>query len=209
MYPTIETYSTINIESVIDVESTVDIDHELYNIRDNSAYSTPINIRYVCEGDLSRLVAMEKRIFPDYPFSLEFFRRYVYSDQKSIFVAEAGNPPVICGYVACRHKENEIGANIDSLAVSPIVRGKRIGHRLLGHCLRFLYDQGRNVSLHVAKNNLVAISLYKSFGFEIMGEEANYYERADKGGDAFVMHLYHCVDVVTSCNYFVNRKYLA
>ncbi|MBO4594509.1 MAG: ribosomal protein S18-alanine N-acetyltransferase [Clostridia bacterium] len=75
-------------------------------------------------------------------------------------------------------------ADIEDLFVSPSLRGKGIAKELLTAAIKDVREQGRTiVFLEVRTDNIPAINLYTSFGFEKISVRKKYY--AD--GDAFVL----------------------
>ena len=78
--------------------------------------------------------------------------------------------------------------HIATIAVSPDVRGKRIGQRLLTHTLIDAFHSGaQKAFLEVRRGNVAAIELYKKFGFIEVGIRKKYYQ--DNGEDAILMNL--------------------
>lgn len=64
------------------------------------------------------------------------------------------------------------GAKINAIAVLPDKRGRGVGTELLTRAVETLKQNPkiRNIFLDVAKDNKVAIALYKKLGFEKVGE---------------------------------------
>lgn len=79
-------------------------------------------------------------------------------------------------------------AHIGTVAVHPEWRRKGIARRLMEHALREADVQGMVLAhLEVRRGNLPALELYRSFGFEQVGERPHYYE--DNGEDALLLTL--------------------
>jgi len=77
------------------------------------------------------------------------------------------------------------------IAVRPDQRGKGLGGILLDYAIETCAGSGaRDLFLEVRAENTVAIYLYKSRGFEVVGKRPGYY-RSDNGElhDALTMHL--------------------
>jgi ribosomal-protein-alanine N-acetyltransferase len=91
------------------------------------------------------------------------------------------------GFVLVRAAADE--AEILTIAVSPSVQGKGHGRRLMEEIRRRLYaDRVRALFLEVDRDNLPAVRLYRSLGFETVGERKGYYHKPDgTTGSALVM----------------------
>jgi [ribosomal protein S18]-alanine N-acetyltransferase len=77
-------------------------------------------------------------------------------------------------------------AHIIMLAIHPQFQGQGLGQALLLALLKSAHDrQLERSTLEVRDSNLVAVSLYKKFGFKEAGRRKRYYE--DTGEDALVM----------------------
>ena len=62
------------------------------------------------------------------------------------------------------------------IAVDPAARNRGIGHQLLSSALATAASRGAvHALLEVNAQNLAAIALYKSFGFQIEGRRRDYY----------------------------------
>lgn len=67
-------------------------------------------------------------------------------------------------------------AEILTISVAPSMRGHGLSTTLLGHHLSRLAQTGiSEVFLEVAESNVPALKLYRSHGFEKVGERAGYY----------------------------------
>lgn len=69
-------------------------------------------------------------------------------------------------------------AEIRTLGVDPRRRRRGIGARLLDALLAIADDRGGAVFLEVRTDNLAAVSLYASRGFQVIGLRPNYYRRS-------------------------------
>ena len=143
-------------------------------------------IRAAERADLLEVHRIEQSVFPQpWPFSaLES-----YLGEAGFLVAETdgGGVPTVAGYVVADTVPNHgtpLG-HVKDLAVDADHRGRGIGRRLLGRAIDVLEDTGAgSVKLEVRISNEVAISLYRSFGFEHRRTIPNYY---GNGEDALVM----------------------
>ncbi len=78
--------------------------------------------------------------------------------------------------------------HIATIAAHPDFRKQSIGKNLLLHTLRSAKEEGAVKSfLEVRESNIVAINMYRSFGFVEDGRRADYYK--DNGEDAVLMTL--------------------
>lgn len=87
--------------------------------------------------------------------------------------------------------------HIATLAVDPDFRGRGIGSSLLEFVLTKAMDRGaRQALLEVRASNLVAQSLYKGYGFEIVSRRPRYYR--DNNEDALLMNLDNLEDIISN-----------
>lgn len=92
--------------------------------------------------------------------------------------------PSIVGYGGfwCSARE----AHISTIAVHPRLRRKGIGQLILMAMIEKARSTGADhISLEVRASNLVAQSLYRKYGFQVMGRRRRYY--SDSNEDAVVM----------------------
>jgi ribosomal-protein-alanine N-acetyltransferase len=146
-------------------------------------------LRRIRWWDLEAIMALERALFPDDPWTLEQFwselagvpatRHYVLAEQGAEIVGYAG-------LIATRHE-----ADISTLAVRADRQGTGIGAllltELLGECRRRGIGQ---VILEVRADNEAAQRLYGRFGFARVGVRRGYYRpgRADaQPTDALLM----------------------
>jgi [ribosomal protein S18]-alanine N-acetyltransferase len=82
-------------------------------------------------------------------------------------------------------------AEILTVAVAPAVRGRGLGRLLVEEALRRLYREGIAACfLEVDQANEPAMRLYRSLGFEVIGERKGYYQASGPGGGtALVMRV--------------------
>ena len=78
--------------------------------------------------------------------------------------------------------------HIATIATHPDFRKQGIGKNLLLHTLRYAREEGALTSfLEVRESNLVAIEMYRQFGYTESGRRSGYYK--DNGEDAILMTL--------------------
>lgn len=98
-------------------------------------------------------------------------------------------------YIVAKENENIVGfAGIiilpDDVEITNIVtkkteRKKGIGNLLLDKLINIAQETGKdNISLEVNEKNIIAINLYKKFGFEEVGRRRKYYNQRE---DAIIM----------------------
>ncbi len=79
-------------------------------------------------------------------------------------------------------------AHIATIAIHPDYRGKGYGKSLLSESLRQSIQHGAKLAmLEVREHNLVALQMYRQFGFRIVGRRLHYYK--DNQEDAVMMNL--------------------
>lgn len=99
-----------------------------------------------------------------------------------------------CGWMAISPNDTPIGfilarglgeeGEILTFAVTPSSQRIGVGKHLLKELVGFLTSVGvQKIFLEVAKDNIAAIDLYKSFKFTTVGTRRNYYQRSN---DTFV-----------------------
>ena len=90
----------------------------------------------------------------------------------------------VMGYSGCWHVVDE--THISTIAVHPSWRRHRIGELLVWSMIRQGIRNGANmVTLEVRVSNIVAQTLYRKYGFEIVGVRKGYYR--DNQEDAYMM----------------------
>lgn len=140
-----------------------------------------MNIRPMRWWDIEQVSALEQQLFPIDAWSTEQFwgelaqptRRYLIAQEDDVIVGYAGLfllPP---------------DADIQTIAVAPGAQGKGVAKLLLGEMLRGVKDCS-SVMLEVRSDNVPAITLYETFGFEAISRRTNYY---GSGIDALMMRL--------------------
>ena len=82
-------------------------------------------------------------------------------------------------------------AEVLTIAVERVRQGRGYGRLLMEEALRQLYrERIESCFLEVDRDNLAAVGLYRSLGFETVGERKGYYHRLDgPAGVALVMRL--------------------
>jgi ribosomal-protein-alanine N-acetyltransferase len=97
---------------------------------------------------------------------------------------KAATPRLVVGYGGCWLIAGE--AHISTIAVHPAYRRRKLGELLLiGMLQRAIHLNGEYSVLEVRESNLSAQTLYRKYGFEIVGRRKGYYR--DNGEDALLM----------------------
>ena len=127
-----------------------------------------------------------------HPWSADDFRALV--GERAIFVLAARTESFfgrrrLVGFAIFRQAAGE--AELLTIAVRAGNRRSGIGRLLMEAGLRHLYrDRVKALFLEVDRDNAAAVGLYRSLGFQAVGERKGYYRRADGGGgSALVMRL--------------------
>ena len=122
-------------------------------------------------------------------------RCYTLPWSSSAYVTEVGNPNAyytvaldeegtVIGYAGMWVIMDEL--HITTIAVDSVVRGRKIGERLLLDLIEEGMERGADrATLEVRQNNTVAHNLYLKYGFEDVAVRKNYY--SDNGENAIIM----------------------
>lgn len=139
-------------------------------------------IRPMLPEDLPAVLAIERASFAD-PWSERLFdEELVRSDREWLVAAEHD---VVVGFGGIALVGDE--AHILDLAVTPDMRGKGLGRRLVWELAsRAVHRGASRLTLEVAASNQPAIDLYRSCGFHAVGRRPGYYEST--GEDALLLY---------------------
>ncbi|MGR9036795.1 MAG: peptidase C39 family protein [Gammaproteobacteria bacterium] len=126
-------------------------------------------------ADLEELVKLENACFDTDRLSRRSFRHWLTTDQRAILVAEIEGR--IAGYILVIYHGGTRLARIYSLAVQKALRGCGIAKLLLAAGEQIAIDNGRlYLRLEVGVDNIPAINLYESQGFQKFGLYRDYYD---------------------------------
>ena len=149
-------------------------------------------LRPMVTADLADVLALERELFPDDPWTAEMFAEEVVQPPGSrlYLVAEAAaandGRPEMAGYAGMMFAPGGGQADVLTIAVAPGCWGRGIGSALLGALLRAARDHDcGEVFLEVREDNPRARGLYLRRGFEEIGVRRGYYQPS--GMDAIVM----------------------
>jgi len=146
--------------------------------------------------DLKEVLAIEKAVFP-HPWSENFFRLII-SDKNNCMVTIKLGGRVIGygGYHLLKNdvefrlmnKRYDIVVHLINIAIAPDFQGMGYGTILMNYLLEDARSRGVEFAyLEVRPSNERAISLYRRFGFMIVGIIENYYPQERE--NALVMGL--------------------
>jgi [ribosomal protein S18]-alanine N-acetyltransferase len=131
-------------------------------------------IRRARPEDLRSILRIENRSFGVDAWRKPQFLGYLADPLRSIFLVATLDSAIV-GYLIAFVRGN--GAEIDSIAVSPAQRGKRIAGSMMRRALAILRRRrSEAVFLSVRLNNDPAIRLYQKFGFQRVRQIKEYYE---------------------------------
>jgi [ribosomal protein S18]-alanine N-acetyltransferase len=149
-------------------------------------------LRPMAATDLGNVVALERELFPDDPWSTEMFADEVAQspEARRYLLAEAdiaaGGPPVMAGYAGLMFVTGGTQADVLTIAVRETSWGGGIGSALLAALIAAARDHGcTELFLEVRADNPRAHGLYLRRGFAEIGVRRGYYQPS--GVDAIVM----------------------
>jgi [ribosomal protein S18]-alanine N-acetyltransferase len=152
----------------------------------------PTRLRPMEPADLTDVLALERGLFPDDPWTAQMFAEEVVqpSDSRLYLVAETQADDQtgrdLAGYAGMLFVPGGSQADVLTLAVAQAYWGQGIGSVLLSELLRAARDRGCDeVFLEVREDNPRARGLYLRRGFEEIGVRRGYYQPS--GVDAIVM----------------------
>ncbi len=138
-------------------------------------------ITRMTEKDITEIAELDKKCFT-VSWSEKSFRDELQNKLAVYFTAKKDGKCV--GYAGFWNVSGEGG--ITNIAVLPECRRRGIGTALLSELIREADILKLDIlTLEVRKSNIEAQGLYKSFGFDIIGERKRYYR--DNGEDAWIM----------------------
>lgn len=128
------------------------------------------------------VLRIESKVYPR-PWSAGLFlSELAQRSSRAYFVARHGGKVV--GYAGLMLLSDE--GHVTNIAVDPEVHRRKVGSRLLLTLVEEARGAGaRAVTLEVRRANHGAQTMYKRFGFEIVGLRRGYY--VETGEDAFIM----------------------
>ncbi|MEQ1638556.1 MAG: GNAT family N-acetyltransferase/peptidase C39 family protein [Methylococcales bacterium] len=137
--------------------------------------TVPLSIRAVQAGDLDALTALENQSFLTDRLSRRSFKHWINTDHRALLVAEL-NASLVAYILIIYHPGTRL-ARVYSLAVAESMRGLGIAHKLMEAGEHASREDGRlYLRLEVSVDNIAAIKLYESLGFQKFGLYHDYYD---------------------------------
>ena len=148
-------------------------------------------IRFATSRDIAEIISINFKTLPEH-YSNSFFMELLLDSPETFVVAENNNK--IIGYIVCRIeygfsvlKKMSLArkGHVVSFAVLEEYRGKGIGKKLVEQSIEGMKIRKCNESyLEVRTDNIPAIKLYESLGFDRIATLNTYYK---DGRNAFLM----------------------
>jgi [ribosomal protein S18]-alanine N-acetyltransferase len=150
--------------------------------------SAGTRLRPMTLADLGNVLAIERELFQDDPWTTEMFTQEIAQPATSrLYLAaedEAGG--TLAGYAGLMFIPGGTQADVLTIAVAPAYWGRGIGSALLGTLIKEARDRScAEVLLEVREDNARARGLYLRRGFTEIGVRRGYYQPS--GVDAIVM----------------------
>lgn len=146
----------------------------------SEAKKNEIEIRRVRIDDISTIVKIEKKSYPD-PWSQNLFERELQINFSNFFTAVKNRK--IIGYVCLWTVADE--GHLTNITVKEKFRRKGLGSKLIKYIMDITYAMKiKKIFLEVRARNYPALKFYEKFGFKKIGVRKKYYSNAD---DAVVM----------------------
>ncbi|WP_417531242.1 ribosomal protein S18-alanine N-acetyltransferase [Marinobacter lipolyticus] len=134
-----------------------------------------LTLRQATQDDLDALIQLEHRCFREDRLSRRSFRRFLEMPRDRLIIAELENELV--GYCLVLMSAATRLARIYSIAVSPDIRGRGLGEKLVREAEKEAVEADRIVMrLEVREDNTAAINLYRRLGYRQFGTYRDYYE---------------------------------
>ena len=134
------------------------------------------DFRKLTPADAEVAAELDSKCFGREACNREYFYRAAQNERQEFWVAERDGKVIAC---AGAELDSDT-AEIESLAVDPEYRRQGIATILLIKLLDAIKKRGASfIVLEVRPSNKAAIALYKSFGFQIVEREKDYYSDED------------------------------
>lgn len=144
-----------------------------------------IRIRAMSAADLETVAEMESQSY-EFPWTLGIFRDCLRVGYCCDVLEDAAGS--LSGYCIMAVAAGE--AHILNLCVSPALRMRGLGRRLLEHLLGLARQADcYRIFLEVRPSNSAALALYEQNGFERLGVRRDYYRAREGREDAVVLAL--------------------
>ncbi|KAJ6241529.1 n-alpha-acetyltransferase 50 [Anaeramoeba flamelloides] len=183
-------------ETTKDFQNSVNLKTKKVSV---SELSEQYIFREVTNDDLEELKQLDLTLFHE-----AYYKRYYTSLLNRSFyaqVVEDKKNNKIVGECTAEIKfsfsQKKKKAYIMTLGVLPEASHSGIGYNLLKNCVEYYKKQELfvQISLHVAKKNLRAVTFYQRYGFVIKKSISKYYSQGETGRAAYEMcYLFHKED---------------
>ena len=149
-----------------------------------TAQSEPITIGALTPADVHRCAELEAQLFDgDDPWPVVAFQRELAGKHNHYVGARLADTLVGYAGISRLGRKPPFEYEVHTIGVDAAYQGQGIGRRLMDELLKFA--DGGVVYLDVRTDNEVAISLYRSLGFDQIGLRRRYYRIS--GADAYMM----------------------
>lgn len=143
-------------------------------------------IRSMMENDIDAIVKLEKQIFSSAWTKEHFLYEITKNPFSNNLVLEKDS--TIIGYIGFWLLGDQ--TQITTLGICPTKQGRGYAKVLLDACIKATKEQGYAViTLEVRVSNVVAITLYQRYGFEVVTTRKNYYQDTHEDAYLMVKHL--------------------
>ena len=147
----------------------------------NAAVLPYSHIRTMRPADLQAVAEVEVASY-QFPWSIGIFRDCLLAGYQSLVLDVGGN---ISGYCIMSIAAGE--AHLLNLCIHPSCQRLGYGRRLLVEGLTRAREAGvETVFLEVRPSNDIAITLYRSLGFKLIGRRPSYYQAEEGREDAVI-----------------------
>lgn len=141
-----------------------------------------LQIKEMAVTDIAEVIEIERVSFPT-PWSRLAYLSELLENEKAVYIVAKQDGKVV-GYAGMWIIFDE--GHITTLAVSPAVRSRGIGRKLLRTLAALAKESGASrMTLEVRKSNITAYTLYLSEGYLPAGIRPGYYR--DNNEDAIIM----------------------
>lgn len=136
----------------------------------------PFKLRPAKISDIKALIILENKIFNYDQLAFQNFKHFLTRGHAQLIVCVEANKKEIAGYSLVLFRKNSRKCRLYSLAMDPNYRGRGLGKMLLKKSETLAKKTGAVIiGLEVKEDNLGAITLYKTFGFQEIGKKEDYY----------------------------------
>ncbi len=144
--------------------------------------SASLMLRLLTVGDLAAVVALDQAALGGWWSAQQYAEELAKASTLFVGFSQASHLlSMAAAWLICDE------AHIVVLAVHPQHRRQGLGRRTLHYLLHQLPPSIRHATLEVRAQNTIALHLYQSLGFQILGRRRHYYQQPDD--DALILWL--------------------